>query len=472
LANCHKYLDVLKRMSPSTAPKEFHDFLNELEEAGACQREGGETDWLEGLGKSAEEESKARAYNIQRAQDAREKIRYRARASELGASVKIWSGPSADECSALERDFTTAGTPGRLGCPFAGRARGGGSNGSARGHSVARSSVSRGSLGKRSSKRASFQDPISTDISAVARPKTAEGSVEGSHSVALCPIRFLDQHSPEEVALYFEKHKHELPRSHEICVKRFQENEEAVRGLDSKYANMVAMVTDLGMKHAPMLPDADELAIDGEDEPQPSAASKVERWAQDVEAGHPVEVGEDKEEEEDQEIELDEERASRFDRSLKDIRVGESPSRPWGIHVPDDYSKDDDAASKKSDPTASPLEPATAVDEMSNVEMPPDHPPVSGGGQCPFGALMASKGATKETPVVNVVPDNSPEPHTQVPQKPLHPTPGPKSPVFVSTMSPEHQGTRLVFNGPVFFGYTPEQTASLLQSLGTNQQDC
>ena len=57
--------------------------------------------------------------------------------------------------------------------------------------------------------------------------------------VGVCPIRFLDQHSPEEVATYFEKHKHELPRSHEVCVRRYQKNEEQIRKLDAKYGSPV-----------------------------------------------------------------------------------------------------------------------------------------------------------------------------------------------------------------------------------------
>jgi hypothetical protein len=459
-----QYLDVLKRLTPSTASKEFHDFLNELDEAGACQKEG-DTEWLESIGKNQDDESKARTYSIHRADDAREKIRYRARAGdEVG--VKIWSGRSGEECSNLEKDFTTSGTPGRLGCPFAGSARAGrlGSNGSARGHATPRSSVSRGSIGRRS-RRASFHDPIKADRDVAVlpvRPPTAEGSVEGSHSVPLCPIRFLDQHSPEEVAIYFEKHKHELPKSHEMCVKRFQENEDALRNLDSKYANMVTMVTDLGKKHQPMFPDPDDLAVeDGEEEASPNAASKVERWAQDVVSSDHVEESDHGEEPDA--TEDDEDRQQRFDRSLKDIRVGESPSRPWGIHVPEEFQNEGDASSKKSDPTASPLEPATAVDET-----PIAPHPVMGSGRCPFSGL-AAKGAEAEVMPKNDALKAKPGYiHVGEPDKGAT---AEKSHVFVAPIPPQQQGPQLVFNGPVFFGYPADQTASLMQFLAQRSSE-
>src|ERR1700753_1009075 len=89
-----QYLDALKRFTPDTASKEFHDFLGELDEAGATQKEG-DLDWMESMTKSLDEERRVQAYNIQRAGDAREKIGYRRNSSESGA-VRIWGGRSAD----------------------------------------------------------------------------------------------------------------------------------------------------------------------------------------------------------------------------------------------------------------------------------------------------------------------------------------------------------------------------------------
>jgi hypothetical protein len=463
-ANSRQHLDILKRHSPSTASKDFYGFLNELDEAGACQKERVEENWVESLAKATDDEAKTRAYNIQRAGDAREKIRFRGKTEAEG--VKLWT---AEECTALERDFTTNGTPGKLGCPFAARNGRKSSNASIRGGTMSRSSISRGSIGRRS-KRASFHDPISADMTGL-RPKTADGSVEGS--VPLCPIRFLEQHSPEEVAQYFEKHKHELPRSHETCIKRFQENDVALKNLDSKYSSMVFMLNDLGKKHAPLLPEPDDVAVDDEDgdEMPANPASKVERWAQDVEepdVDH--DIGAEK-----NEIEVEEERKSRFDRSLKDVQLGESPSRPWGIHVPEDFAKDE-AASKKSDPTASPLEPATAVDESSNPHykppFPADHPFINGGGQCPFNGLAAPKheaAVESQCGESNKRETHFREESDQAPEQPAAGTKddGGKRPVFLPDVRALERfgGPKFVFNGPVFFGYSTEQTATLMQSF-------
>ncbi len=422
-----------------------------MDEAGSCQKEG-DLDWLETLAKSQDEGQRARAYSIQRAEDAREKIRFRCGADDIENGVKLWSGRTTDECAALERDFTTSGTPGKLGCPFSSTPRGGrrgSSTGMRIGHSTPRSSISRSSAGKRS-KRASFHDPIKVDLGGN-RPVTADGSIEGS--VPLCPIRFLDQHSPEEVAQYFEKHKHELPRSHEFCVKRFQENEEALHNLDSKYVNMVAMVKDLGKMHQPLLPEPEEIAVDGDHEVPQNTTSNVERWANDVLPSHHGEEDELPNDEND-------ERVQRFDRSLKDIRVGESPSRPWGIHVPERFEPEGDVASKQSDPTASPLEPATAVDEM-----PPGHPPVSD-GHCPFSALAgASKRVDPIEPATEQ--DSLSVKATRDDQDTNRNTYDDKGPHFFPGAAANNQAPGLVFNGPVFFGYSAEKTALIMQALGS-----
>ena len=74
------------------------------------------------------------------------------------------------------------------------------------------------------------EDPVEKKDSRLPLP-----SVTGSFSK--CPIRMLDEKPPEEIAEYFETHKHEIPRSHEICVKRYQSNEHSIRLLDAKYGN-------------------------------------------------------------------------------------------------------------------------------------------------------------------------------------------------------------------------------------------
>lgn len=184
------------------------------------------------------------------------------------------------------------------------------------------------------SKRATFAETV--DQSSMA--EAAAASVTGSVIPQTCPIRFLDQHSPEAIAEYFEEHKHELPRSHEICVQRFQANDESIRALDAKYGNLVSMIQGLGHKHQPMLPH------EPKSEPRPEAVEepdeteskqKIQSWAKVVSEYQGSDVPVDDEEADDEASNKeDEERESRFDRPMREVRVGESPSRPWGMHVP------------------------------------------------------------------------------------------------------------------------------------------
>ncbi|KAI9654417.1 MAG: hypothetical protein M1831_005383 [Alyxoria varia] len=157
------------------------------------------------------------------------------------------------------------------------------------------------------------------------------GSCAGSASpCARCPIRFLNQQNPKEIAAFFEEHKHELPRSHELCIKRFQDNAEGVRSLDAKYGDLVNMIYGLGLKHKPLLPEHPEEKQDQEARGRvESPENRISKWANTLQASeeYPTEDG------------RAEERVSHFDRPLKDIRVGESPSRPWGEpYKPKDFT--------------------------------------------------------------------------------------------------------------------------------------
>lgn len=163
----------------------------------------------------------------------------------------------------------------------------------------------------------------SQDANATSPPPSVSGSA------SKCPIRMMDERSPEEVAQYFEIHKHEIPRSHEICVKRFQSNAQSIQQLDAKYGNLVNMLQGLGMKHQPLLPaqegTGDYAEMDGK------SAGKVEKWAKNVDET-PADV---QDVQHGRLLPDTEGRQGHFDRPLKDIRVGESPSRPWGISVPE-----------------------------------------------------------------------------------------------------------------------------------------
>jgi len=211
-------------------------------------------------------------------------------------------------------------------------------------------------------------------------------------SATKCPIRLLDERSPEEVAEYFEEHKHEIPKSHEVCVRRFQSNSESIRQLDAKYGSLVNMIQGLGVKHQPLLPRND----DGE-EMDAVSVQKVEIWADNV--TEPLR-GENAKK-------VPDDRRGHFDRPLKEVRVGESPSRPWGISVPDVAP----VVSEYAGPM-SPLEPP----EMSAVSTPPKQ--------------------DAETPS-----DNAHE-------------------------AREAGQARMVFTGPVFIGYSPEQATMLMKECG------
>lgn len=437
-------------------------FLHELEHA-ATEPHQIPSAWVDDIAHSDDAERRARAALIKRAETASECLRAHTVAN---SGVKIWSGPSADkdkpalhiqsnvEHSPLEKDFTTLGTPSRLGCPFA-------ANGARQSPlATPRSSTSRMSFKGRRSKRPSFHDPIRAEICGHDLVSTsASASADGS--AAVCPIRFLDQHAPEEVAKYFEKHKHELPRSHEVCINRFQSNAESIRQLDRKYGNLVSMIQGLGEKHQAWLPEEPE---DVEDEdvdvnaPDADAKAdvKVEKWATAVSASlHDCTPGE--EEAPDQAI--DEARTAHFDRPMKEIRVGESPSRPWGISIPPKYTDAQSSSSVGSAPTASPPLP---LDMSRPIGETPKKV-----GQCPFGHTTQVNAPNLQAQSSAVPPVSTLQRQTEPEPQPL---PGSKR---TEAKLPEEQHPRaeapkvipqMVFNGPVFLGYPPDQLVSLLQN--------
>ncbi|KIW77800.1 hypothetical protein Z517_07633 [Fonsecaea pedrosoi CBS 271.37] len=279
----------------------------------------------------------------------------------------------------LERDFTTPGVKGTLGCPFAKMRNGPTSS--------------------------AHDDPIAAefhqDTHSARSPNTEQRPGQ-------CPIRFLDQHSPEEIAKYVENHKHEIPRSHEICVRRYQGNESSARQLDAKYGNLVNMIQGLGVKHKAYLPERDRI--------EEQSTQAVEKWAETISevapvAPTPAQNG----------VVADEEpRISHFDKPLREVRVGESPSRPWGISVPPD-----------KEPTPSALE---EEDDVAHLKV-----------------HAASSQAAPS-------PSRHDDPHEQS-QKPSPP----KRPTDDTVESREPR-TQIIFNGPVFFGYSAEAVAALLQN--------
>lgn len=335
--------------------------------------------------------------------------------------------------TALEQDFTVQGKRGNLQCPFSKNATAHTNNGSA--VEGSRSGV------------AESEDPICAALN-------GDGSATGPGK---CPIRFLDKHSPEEVARYVEMHKHDLPRSHEVCLRRYQGNEDQIRKLDSKYGNMISMIEDLGQLHQPMLPE-DEHYVE---ETDGASNERVENWAHAIstssDAGDPH--GTDS-------LEADAERQSHFDRPLKEVRVGESPSRPWGISVP--VYDTDGPAEILSPPPAPP------------VRMPePPHPigPGMEGRKCPFDHTKLTVMANAKTEV-----DQTPKPEAAgrtglreappvTPMKEAGPRLNtmPSQPVFMSSEAAKPGMSGMVFNGPVFIGYPMEEAMRFMNQFQRNQ---
>lgn len=291
----------------------------------------------------------------------------------------------------MELDFTTSGKQGNLGCPFARMAANGKAN-----------------------TTDGVDDPVAAefhqDEASVRSPRT------DTRPAGQCPIRFLDQHSPEEIAQYFENHKHEIPRSHEICVRRYQGNENSVRQLDAKYGNLVNMIQGLGVKHKAYLPEKDRIEVQ-----DAASENAVERWADKVNSELAVDVDVDIEPSTSEEEHA---RVSRFDKPLREVRVGESPSRPWGISVPPDKLPAPSALQSEAGGEVSP-----AKEEQSEPQQRPT-------ATCPVDHSKLNKQDEK--------PGTHPEERLE--EKSRQPP------------------TQIIFNGPVFFGYSAEQVAILLQS--------
>jgi hypothetical protein len=330
----------------------------------------------------------------------------------------------------LEKDFTVEGKKGVLACPFSARPnQDGGSPGGAE-----RVDSSQDPAGAADPTPHKSSDPIC----AAMLDETADPSAAAAPP--MCPIRFLDKHSPEEIARYVETHKHAIPRSHEVCVRRYQRNEDQIRKLDAKYGSLVNMVKDLSQLHRPMMPPSK----DEQKESDRASNKRVQEWTQTVVAGDP---GLD-------EPTVDEEREGRFDRPMRDVRVGESPSRPWGIQVPVE------AGLQQREPS-----PPRPVEGLVQADKEPPAP-----RKCPFDHTKMFQGAAK--------PENSPAAHIKVdqaatPAKNDLPPPSTPQPTFVNLpempASNGEKGERpqVVFNisGPVFIGYPMEQAIEFMKQF-------
>ncbi|OQE29800.1 hypothetical protein PENSTE_c002G01064 [Penicillium steckii] len=378
-----------------------------------------------------------------------------------------------DSSVSLERDFTTNGTQGNLHCPFskprspnpASMQNGG-------------SSTSEGPKIRIDTCGNPDQDPIKADLEDRRSSTTPSARTSGSRCpVSRCPIRYLDKHSPEEIAEYVERHKHEIPRSHAICVKRYQRDPQNMRQLDAKYGGLINMISGLSAKHQAFLPQQ----MNGNDGQTSHSASteRVEKWAENVDPGsvepaipEPETPNENIQEnghlnlptvsEENEDEQEDDSRKSRFDRPLREVRVGESPSRPWGIPVPLAEQPSTMPFGSTMSPPPAPVGPLEDPGDSTNSKPKP-------AGRCPFGHGAKPEPKPEEPPPVkpespwanwgNPVEEKPPQPQPQA-----QPQAADADQHQPNTTSPPRPN--LTFNGPVFFGYSAEQTASLLQQLG------
>ncbi|GAO13811.1 hypothetical protein UVI_02004670 [Ustilaginoidea virens] len=351
------------------------------------------------------------------------------------------SRPSQDETSmstALEQDFTVQGKRGSLQCPFSKRMSASGTHDGKSKYSV-------------DTTPHSSADPI---CAAMLEEATSQPAPNGAGS-SKCPIRFLDKHSPEEIAHYVETHKHALPRSHEVCLRRYQRNETQMKKLDSKYGNIVSMIEGLSHLHQPMLPESETPGQppDGAESGGPN--KRVENWAQTVSRTGDLDVNHEAEA-----PPSDADRQSHFDRPLKEVRVGESPSRPWGISVPV-YEPSGHGEEYPHSPPPAPV-------RMSDSGPPGSAPErVTSGGKCPFDHGKFSGASIRPPPFTDVKP---PQPVNGFGDAPLannkgaattSTAPDPtQQPAFISpcTVKPDGAASpHMIFTGPVFIGYPIEQ---------------
>lgn len=382
--------------------------------------------------------------------------------------------------SLYERDFTTSnGVKGNLRCPYAKP-----THATANGHVNGTASTTVNNLDGQSSTTKCAFDPIKADQAATQdRVSSADASVRSS--AARCPIRYMDDHSPEELAKYFEAHKHEIPRSHAICVSRFQRSSATMRQIDAKYGSLVNMIQGLSVRHKPLLPESGENG---------TSAERVEKWAEDVssKSPHPATLSTVEEDEVPEATVGDEEdRMGHFERPLREVRVGESPSRPWGIPVPILNHNQPILGSAINSPAAPIHAPELKTPKhMMDIDLPspavhrqeaPSPTPVRPKGKCPFDhtafmkkpeaaadvdATLAKETGSPGYPHVNgnvhhaaVQEDKVENDYAEPKVQTSAPTPAPAP---ASNNPPQ-----MIFNGPVFFGFSAEETAAFMQQFSS-----
>lgn len=250
-----------------------------------------------------------------------------------------------------------------------------------------------------------------------------------------------------------------------------------MRHLDAKYGNLISMIRGLSMKHQAFLPGAENGASGSN-----SSAERVEKWAEDVGRTPKQEMHPTIKEEEGENLQ-EEERLGHFDRPLRDIRLGESPSRPWGIPVPIPLDP------LPTSPLQSP--PAPVPPTQTQSHKPPDHSATDDASVAPLQETTPNESDAAPPPRRCPFGHGAPKPPLPEPEREPKPKPE-KIELETQTIrndnskgqvpdaaedpgetldSPQPNNSKpsapanIVFNGPVFFGFSPEQTAIFLQQL-------
>lgn len=357
----------------------------------------------------------------------------------------------------LEKDFTTKGTQGSLRCPFSKPNNKPSENGESNGIEDAFVTQNGDTCGHED------LDPIKAEQNDRRSSLTTSAKSSSTRCpISRCPIRFMDKHSPEEIADYVERHKHEIPRSHAICVQRYQKDSQTMRQLDAKYGNLISMIQGLSVKHQAYLPGHSQ---DGAPASS-SSAERVEKWAEDVGMEAPEqETRSSANEQEASGADDDDERKGHFDRPLREVRVGESPSRPWGIPVPVSQPSFTPAIhSPPTPPSGTAKQPLKASSGLSATGEPAK---VSSGmrtGRCPFGHDAPKADDPRHDLEIETVRNEASK--SEAADTPRPPHEDSADGYFPTGQIDPTSSAKVVFNGPVFFGFSPEQTASFLHKLG------
>lgn len=310
-----------------------------------------------------------------------------------------------------------------------------------------------------------LEDPIAAEFRH-AGTSSPSPSVNGVTSK--CPIRFLDKHSPEELAEYFSHHKHEIPRSHEVCVRRYQSNVESIRELDAKYANLASLIQDLGIKHQPLLVTKEE---DSNAPVGQTSAEKVEEWADNVK-----DFCADAEMKESPPQSERNSRVGVFDRPLKEVRVGESPSRPWGISLPlPELQAQSNTSGRGVMGRGSLPIPNEPPQNLSFRSITTENSPLAEKFLCPrVECVNAPENSftTLEQLAVHILGGHKwgiNRPETKYPTSSATSDEKSKLPLPSSGLRPQPaEKAQMIFTGPVFIGYSAEQAVAILQGLGSN----